>query len=68
MTFHKIGEVVTATLPAIKMELKFNNESLTQLLRSNISCHMNKMLNQELIDTLTMQIVESIEFFVNKGD
>ncbi len=50
------------------VSIKLNTESLTQLLRSNLSCHVNKALTQELIDTLTMQIVESIEFFVNKED
>ena len=48
--------------------ITLNTEKLASLLRSNISCHMNKPLTQELIDTLTQQIVESIDFFLNKSD
>ena len=57
------NEVYLPQREAVKISL--NTESLTTLLRSNISCHMNKALTQELIDTLTKQIIESIDFFLN---
>jgi hypothetical protein len=48
-----------------KPKIKLNEENLSLLLKSNISCHFNKPLTQELIDTLTKQIIESIDFFLN---
>jgi hypothetical protein len=69
MTHHIVEPYGTITVPANSgkdlVKIKLNTESLTTLLRSNISCHMNKTLNQELIDTLTKQIIESIDFFLN---
>lgn len=50
------------------VKINVNTESLTSLLRSNISCHMNKPLTQELIDELTIQIVDSFQYFINKQD
>lgn len=47
-------------------EIPINSESLTILLRANISCHANKVLNKELIDQLTAQIIESINHFIKK--
>jgi uncharacterized protein YaaW (UPF0174 family) len=72
MTHHVVEPFGTLTLPTSNVKdlvkIKLNTESLTTLLRSNLSCHVNKPLTQELIDTLTQQIVESIDFFVNKLD
>jgi len=51
-----------------EITITVNAEKLSTLLRSNISCHANKPLTQELIDILTKQIVESIDYFINKGD
>lgn len=45
---------------------KFDNESLTTLLRSNLSCFMGKNITQELLNELTLQIIESIDFFLKK--
>lgn len=50
------------------VKIKLNAESLTTLLRSNISCHLNKNLTQELMNELTAQIIESIDYFINKTD
>lgn len=47
---------------------ELNTEKLTALLRSNLSCHRNQILTQELIDTLSLQIVESIDYFINKHE
>lgn len=40
-------------------------ERLCSLLKSNLSCHAGKPLNQELIETISTQIVESVEYFLN---
>ncbi len=64
MTHHIVEPFGTLTIPAGNIKIKLNTESLTKLLRSNISCHMNKPLTQELIDTLTQQIIDSIDYFV----
>lgn len=48
--------------------MTLNNDSLQLLIRSNLSCYMNKTLNQELIDKLTVQIVDSIGYFLNKEE
>ncbi len=61
------GTTLTLSEPP-KLKIQLNTESLTTLLRSNISCHANKMINQELIDQLTAQIIESIDYFINKPD
>ena len=72
MTHHIVEPFGTLTLPATNVrdlvKIKLNTESLTTLLRSNISCHMNKTLTQELMEQLTAQIIESIDYFINKSD
>jgi len=70
MTHHIVEPFGTLTLPAYTgkelVKIKLNTESLTTLLRSNMSCHMNKTLTQELMEQLTAQIIESIDYFINK--
>jgi hypothetical protein len=56
------------TLNTHKFSISLNEENLSTLLKSNISCHFNKPLSHELIDEITKQIVESIDFFINKRD
>lgn len=56
------------TLPQGCVKITLNTENLTTLLRSNISCHLNKTLTQELMNELTAQIIESIDYFINKSD
>lgn len=72
MKHHIVESDNILTLPLYRrrelIKVKLNTESLTTLLRSNLSCHVNKLLTQELIDTLTQQIIESIDFFMNKID
>jgi hypothetical protein len=51
-----------------EVEIIINEEKLSHLIKSNISCHANKLLNQELIEALTHQIIESIDYFLNKPD
>lgn len=69
MTHYIVEPYGTLTVPAhTKVKIKLNTESLTTLLRSNISCHMNKTLTQELMEQLTAQIVESIDYYINKSD
>ncbi len=45
--------------------LVINNDALSALIKSNIACYFNKSLTQELIDTLTKQIVDSIDYFID---
>ena len=45
--------------------IKLDKDSLTSLLRSNLSCHMGKTITQDLLSELTVQIIESIEYFLN---
>jgi CYTH domain-containing protein len=66
---------VTGTSNTIKVDigqptfrLSLNTEKFTTLVRSNLSCHMNKTLTQELMEQLAAQIVESIDYFINKND
>lgn len=51
---------------AEEIRIKLDNDSLTTLLRSNLSCFMGKNITQELLNELTKQIIESIEFFLNQ--
>ena len=44
-----------------------STESLTTLIRSNISCHSNKTITPELIELLTSQIIESIDYLILKS-
>ena len=48
--------------------LNINKETLTNIIKSNIGCHVNKPFTQDIIDTVTMQIVETIEYFLNKKE
>ena len=43
-------------------------ERFFTLVKSNICCHVGKPLTQELIETISTQIVESVEYFLNNGD
>lgn len=43
-------------------------ELLSSLIRSNMSCHSGKPLTQELIETISSQIVESIDYILNRSE
>lgn len=43
-----------------------DSESLTTLLRSNLSCHLGEVLTKDVLDEITWQIIESIAFVLNK--
>lgn len=73
MTFHIVEPHGSITVPEgtvakEQVKIKLNTDSLTTLLRSNISCHLNKTLTQELMNELVSQIIESIDYFINKSD
>lgn len=51
-----------------EIKITINEAALSGLIKSNISCHANKTINQELIDTITMQIIESVDYFLNKRE
>jgi hypothetical protein len=44
------------------------SEKLCSLIRSNLSCHAGKPLTQELIETISSQIVESVDYILNRSD
>lgn len=43
-----------------------DNESMITLVRSNLSYHFGKILDVYNIDEITCQIVESINYLINK--
>lgn len=49
-----------------EINIMLNNDSLSTLLRSNLSCYLGKQITSELLDEITKQIIESIEFFLNQ--
>ncbi len=49
-----------------EIRIKLDNESLTTLLRSNLSCFMGKTVTQDLLNELIPQIIDSIDFFINQ--
>lgn len=53
---------------AEELQVVLNNKSLATLLRSNLSCYLGKNINQEILNDIILQIVESIDFFLNKKD
>lgn len=48
--------------------IKLDNDLLSTLLRSNLSCYLGKSMNQDVLNDMTVQIIESIDYFVNKKD
>jgi len=51
-----------------EIKISLNEERLSSLVKSNISCHINKPLSSDLINVLTQQIIESIDFFLNQNN
>jgi len=47
-------------------KILLNAENLSTLLRSNLSCFMAKTITSELLDEITLQIIESIDYFLNQ--
>jgi hypothetical protein len=48
--------------------ITLQEHSLKELLKSNMSCHLNKPLSPELMDELVTQIIDSIDYFINKKE
>lgn len=42
--------------------------TLAPLIRNNLSCYVDKPLTKELIETLSEQIIDSIEFILSKKE
>ena len=51
-----------------EIKIMLNNESLTSLLRSNLCSYIGKTLTQESLNEVTEQIIESINYFLNKKE
>lgn len=46
---------------------KMSKDVLETLIRNNLAAHSNKPLENSLIKTLTLQIIDSIEYLINKN-
>jgi hypothetical protein len=46
---------------------KVSKDVLETLIRNNLVSHSNKPLDVSLIKTLTLQIIDSIEYLINKN-
>ncbi len=51
-----------------ELTISIATDRLCSLLKSNLSCHAGKPLTQELIESLSTQIVESVEYFLNSNE
>ncbi len=47
------------------LKIILNQEGITNVMRSNLCCFYNKTLTEELIDTITKQLVEALNDFVD---
>ncbi len=51
-----------------ELKITLDYDSLATILRTNMSCNLGKVMTQEILTELTKQIIESIEYFLNKKD
>lgn len=51
-----------------ELKIMIDNDSLAMVIRKNLAGHLNKALTHELMNDLAKQIVESVEYFMNKKD
>jgi len=51
-----------------EIRIMLNDESLATLLRSNLCCHIGKIMTQESLNEITQQIIESMNYFLNKKE
>jgi hypothetical protein len=51
-----------------EMRIMLDNHTLAILLRSNLSCYVNKVITPEILDEMTSQIIESIEYFLSRTE
>jgi hypothetical protein len=49
-----------------ELKIMLDNESLGTLLRSNLSCYLGKTITQDVLNDITGQIIDSIDYFLNK--
>lgn len=47
------------------MDITLKDESLTTLLRSNLSSHLGENMTRATLDKITAEIIESIHFLMN---
>ena len=50
------------------IEISLNQDSLSTLIRGNLSSFYNQIMSVEVIDLLTKQLLESINNFVTKEE
>lgn len=51
-----------------EIRIMLNDESLATLLRSNLCCYIGKIMTQESLNEITAQIIESMNYFLNKKE
>lgn len=50
-----------------KEKLIIKKEDLEKLIRSNISCHSGKIVSNDFVNEIAIQIIDSIVFFIKEG-
>ena len=48
------------------IHIKLDNNLLEKLLHTNLATHLGKTLTQDVLNDVTKEIIESIDFFLNK--
>ena len=56
--------MTASLLRNVDPQIILTEEKLSCLVKSNISCYFNKPLSSDLINELTQQIVDSINFYI----
>lgn len=51
-----------------EIKIMLDSESLSTLLRANLSCFVGKNITHESLKEITEQIIESINYFLSKKD
>ena len=46
----------------------FTLEEMRLLIRNNLRCHIDKLLNKELLDIIMEQVNDSIDYLLDKKD
>lgn len=49
-------------------EKTVQDKHLEAMLKSNLACHMNKILTHELIEEISRQIIDSIAYFDDREE
>jgi hypothetical protein len=53
---------------ANEIKIIINDENISTLLRSNLCCYLGKTITSDLLDEMTKQIIESLNYFLDYED